>query len=75
VPADLLTLHPLALAGVWDHPNSRAEVLERLRRTTRFIGGTTYASRVDAKALIAHVQCWPRWKKERPRPTDLPAAV
>ena len=52
----LQTLHPLALAGVWDHSNFRGDLLGRLRRTTAFVGGTTYAPRAQAEALIAHVR-------------------
>jgi len=52
----LQTLHPLALAGVWDHSNFRGDLLGRLRRTTAFVGGTTYAPRTQAEALIAHVR-------------------
>ncbi|WP_426689445.1 oxygenase MpaB family protein [Rhodanobacter ginsengiterrae] len=52
----LQTLHPLALAGVWDHSNFRGDLIGRLRRTTAFVGGTTYAPRAQAEALIAHVR-------------------
>ncbi|MEO6800189.1 MAG: oxygenase MpaB family protein [Rhodanobacter sp.] len=52
----LQTLHPLALAGVWDHSNFRGDLLGRLRRTTAFVGGTTYAPRDQAEGLIAHVR-------------------
>ncbi len=52
----LQTLHPLALAGVWDHSNFRGDLVGRLRRTTAFVGGTTYAPRTQAEALIAHVR-------------------
>jgi uncharacterized protein (DUF2236 family) len=52
----LQTLHPLALAGVWDHSNFRGDLVGRLRRTTAFVGGTTYAPRAQAEALIAHVR-------------------
>lgn len=52
----LQTLHPLALAGVWDHSNFRGDLLGRLRRTTTFVGGTTYAPRERALALIARVR-------------------
>ncbi|HEY0502341.1 MAG TPA: oxygenase MpaB family protein [Lysobacter sp.] len=51
----LQTLHPLALAGVWDHSNFRTDLVGRLRRTTNFVAGTTYASRPEAARLIAHV--------------------
>lgn len=52
----LQTLHPLALAGVWDHSNFRDDLVGRLRRTTAFVGGTTYAPRAQAEALIEHVR-------------------
>src|SRR5262249_27579418 len=39
----LQTLHPAALAGVWDHSNFRDDLVGRLRRTTNFVAGTTYA--------------------------------
>ena len=52
----LQTLHPLALAGVWDHSGFRDDLLGRLRRTTAFVGGTTYAPRAAAEALIARVR-------------------
>lgn len=51
----LQTLHPRALAGVWDHSNFREDLIGRLRRTTAFVAGTTYASRDQAQALIARV--------------------
>jgi uncharacterized protein (DUF2236 family) len=49
-------LHPLALAGVWDHSNFRGDLLGRLRRTTSFVGGTTYAPTKACQALIEHVR-------------------
>lgn len=51
----LQTLHPLALAGVWDHSNFRDDLVGRLRRTTNFVAGTTYAGRAQAEELIARV--------------------
>ncbi|MFC3816651.1 oxygenase MpaB family protein [Lysobacter sp. GCM10012299] len=51
----LQTLHPQALAGVWDHSQFRTDLLGRLRRTTNFVAGTTYAGRAEAERLIAHV--------------------
>lgn len=50
------TLHPLALAGVWDHSTFRADMQGRLGRTAQFIAGTTYGSRADALALIDRVR-------------------
>lgn len=52
----LQMLHPLALAGVWDHSTFRTDILGRLRRTATFIAGTTYAGRADALALIERVK-------------------
>ncbi|MCK9797872.1 histidine kinase [Pseudomonas chlororaphis] len=49
-------LHPLALAGVWDHSNFRQDMLGRLRRTGQFISGTTFGSRQDAEWLIDKVR-------------------
>lgn len=51
----LQTLHPRALAGVWDHSNFREDLVGRLRRTTAFVAGTTYAGRAEAERLIARV--------------------
>ncbi len=39
----LQMLHPLALAGVWDHSSFREDMLGRLRRTSQFISATTFA--------------------------------
>ncbi|WP_426399973.1 oxygenase MpaB family protein [Ralstonia sp. R-29] len=52
----LQTLHPRALAGVWDHSNFREDLQGRLGRTAQFVAGTTYGSRRDALALIEHVK-------------------
>jgi uncharacterized protein (DUF2236 family) len=52
----LQSLHPLALAGVWDHSTFRTDMLGRLRRTAVFISGTTYGNRQDALALIERVK-------------------
>ena len=49
-------LHPGPLAGVWDHSNFRDDMTGRLRRTARFIAGTTYGTTDEALALIAHVR-------------------
>lgn len=51
----LQVLHPLALAGVWDHSRFREDLVGRLRRTTSFVAGTTYAPRETALALIRRV--------------------
>lgn len=52
----LQALHPLALAGVWDHSNFREDLIGRLRRTGQFISGTTFGSRRDAEWLIDKVR-------------------
>lgn len=52
----LQVLHPLALAGVWDHSNFRQDLLGRLRRTSQFISGTTFGSTRDAEWLIDKVR-------------------
>lgn len=52
----LQSLHPLALAGVWDHSTFRTDMRGRLRRTATFIAGTTYGARADALALIERVK-------------------
>ncbi|MGB8974435.1 MAG: oxygenase MpaB family protein [Pseudomonas capeferrum] len=52
----LQLLHPLALAGVWDHSNFRQDLLGRLRRTSQFISGTTFGSTRDADWLIEKVR-------------------
>lgn len=52
----LQALHPLALAGIWDHSNFRQDLLGRLRRTGQFISGTTYGSQADAQRLIERVR-------------------
>lgn len=52
----LQMLHPGALAGVWDHSDFRKDMLGRLRRTARFIAGTTYGDLAEAQALIDHVR-------------------
>lgn len=52
----LQALHPLALAGVWDHSSFRTDTLGRLRNTTAFVGRTTYAPLAAAEAAIEHVR-------------------
>ncbi|MEW5687846.1 MAG: oxygenase MpaB family protein [Pseudomonadota bacterium] len=52
----LQMLHPGPLAGVWDHSNFREDMLGRLRRTARFIAGTTYGDVAEAQALIDRVR-------------------
>jgi len=52
----LQMLHPLALAGVWDHSNFREDMLGRLRRTSQFVSVTTFGPTAEAERLIAKVQ-------------------
>ncbi|MEN0616601.1 oxygenase MpaB family protein [Klebsiella indica] len=52
----LQMLHPLALAGVWDHSRFRDDIFGRLRRTSQFISATTFGTVVDAERLIAKVK-------------------
>ncbi|HUO05661.1 MAG TPA: oxygenase MpaB family protein [Candidatus Binataceae bacterium] len=52
----LQALHPLAMAGVYEHSNFRADPLLRLRRTATFVGATTYAGTATAEKSIAAVR-------------------
>ncbi|MBO8043304.1 DUF2236 domain-containing protein, partial [Pseudomonas aeruginosa] len=52
----LQTLHPRALAGVYDHSNFRQDLVGRLRRTTAFVAGTSYAPSGEVEALVAKVR-------------------
>ncbi|MBW6522174.1 DUF2236 domain-containing protein [Sphingomonas sp. RHCKR47] len=52
----LQMLHPLALAGVWDHSGFRDDRHGRLKRTARFIAATTFGSTATAEASIAQVR-------------------
>ncbi|MBA1193835.1 DUF2236 domain-containing protein [Pseudomonas entomophila] len=52
----LQLLHPLALAGVWDHSNFRKDLIGRLRRTGQFVAGTTFGSTRDTEWLIEKVR-------------------
>ena len=52
----LQSLHPLALAGVWDHSDFRGDMLGRLRGTIAFVARTTYAPRTTAEQAIARVR-------------------
>ncbi|MEM6159920.1 oxygenase MpaB family protein [Erwinia sp. P6884] len=49
-------LHPLALAGVWDHSTFRDDMMGRLRRTSQFIAVTTFGNTADATTLIERVR-------------------
>ena len=52
----LQMLHPLALAGVWDHSRFRDDIYGRLRRTSQFISATTFAPADVAGQLVARVK-------------------
>lgn len=52
----LQTLHPHALAGVWDHSDFRNDTLARLRGTIAFVARTTYAPRAAAEQAIKRVR-------------------
>ena len=52
----LQSLHPLALAGVWDHSDFRNDTLARLRSTIAFVARTTYAPRTPAEEAIERVR-------------------
>ena len=52
----LQMLHPVAVAGVWDHSNFRRDMIGRLRRTARFMAQTTYAQRAEGEAAIDRVR-------------------
>lgn len=52
----LQMLHPLTLAGVWDHSNFRDDMLGRLRRTSQFVSVTTFGPTAEAERLIAKVK-------------------
>lgn len=52
----LQALHPLALAGVWDHSSFREDTLGRLRNTIAFVGRTTYAPSTPAEQAIERVR-------------------
>lgn len=52
----LQSLHPLALAGVWDHSDFRNDTLARLRGTIAFVARTTYAPEAVAEQAIERVR-------------------
>lgn len=52
----LQALHPLALAGVWDHSSFREDLRGRLARTARFIAETTYGGTAMAEQALARVR-------------------
>lgn len=52
----LQMLHPLALAGIWDHSRFREDMIGRLRRTSDFIATTSFGTFEQAEAAIARVR-------------------
>lgn len=52
----LQALHPLALAGVWDHSSFRQDLQGRLARTAYFIAATTYGGTAMAQEAITRVR-------------------
>lgn len=52
----LQVMHPLAMAGVAEHSNYRADPMGRLWRTSLYVGTTTYGTADDARAAIAAVK-------------------
>jgi uncharacterized protein (DUF2236 family) len=49
------SLHPRALAAVWDHSDFRRKLKERLGRTAYFVAATTYGSEAMALNAIRRV--------------------
>jgi uncharacterized protein (DUF2236 family) len=49
------SLHPRALAAVWDHSDFRSKLKDRLGRTAYFVAATTYGSEAMAKHAIGRV--------------------
>ncbi len=52
----LQLLHPRVLAGVHDHSNFREDLVGRLRRTTGFVAGTSYAPAAEVEKLVERVR-------------------
>ncbi len=52
----LQTLHPLAMAGVYEHSDYRDDPWGRLHRTGRFVGATTYGRTEVAEQQIEMVK-------------------
>lgn len=52
----LQSLHPVAMQGVGEHSDFRADPLGRLRRTVFFLGTTTYCALPEATAAIEAVR-------------------
>ena len=51
----LQCLHPLALAGVWDHSHFQHDLQGRLQRTALFVASTTYGPTALADAAVQRV--------------------
>ena len=49
------SLHPRALAAIWDHSDFRGKLKERLGRTAYFVAATTYGSEAMALNAIRRV--------------------
>lgn len=52
----LQSLHPLAMAGVADHSDYRADPWGRLQRTAHFLAATTFGSATQSEAAVARVR-------------------
>ena len=52
----LLTLHPLAMAGVDQHSSFRDDPLGRLQRTGEYLGAVTFGTRTEADRAAARVR-------------------
>ena len=52
----LQSLHPLAMAGVADHSDYRADPWGRLQRTADFLAATTYGPAAEAERAVATVR-------------------
>jgi uncharacterized protein (DUF2236 family) len=52
----LQSLHPLAMAGVAEHSDYRADPWGRLQRTADFLAATTYGPAIEAERAVARVR-------------------
>lgn len=52
----LQTMHPLAMAGVDEHSDYRADPLTRLANTSMYVGTTIYGTRPQVRAAVAMVR-------------------
>lgn len=52
----LLTLHPLAMAGVDQHSTYREDPIGRLQRTGDYLGAVTYGTKAEADRAAARVR-------------------